>query len=187
MQRYLLWVDRISTWVGKSFAWLIVLLTVVVSYDVLARKLFSAPLAWGYDLSYIFYGTIFMMGGAYALARNAHVRGDIFYRDWPVRVQAAVDLGLFIVAFFPGIIALVYSGTTFAEMAWRFQERSTTTSGGPPVYHFKTIIPIAAAFLLLQGVAETIRAYQALRTGEWPPRLADVEETETRLAREEQV
>lgn len=187
MQRFLFTIDAISMWVGKIFGWLIVLLTVMVIYDVIFRKFFSAPFPWAYDGAYILYGTIFMMGGAYTLARNAHVRGDIFYTHWPVRVQAAVDLALFLFAFFPGIIFLLWGGLGFAELSWRVQERSTTTSGGPPVYHFKAIIPIAAALMILQGLAETVRAAIALRTGVWPARLGDVEEVETKLAKQEQI
>ena len=187
MDRYLFWVDRLSTWTGKAFAWLVVVLSVFVTYDVFTRKFFDNPSQWAYDGSYILYGTIFMMAGAYTLSRNAHVRGDIFYTQWPVRVQAAVDLALYVLFFFPGIIFLVWGGIDFAESAWRIQERSVTTSGGPPVYHFKTVLPVAAAFLLLQGVVETIRAARALRSGEWPLRVSDVEETETKLARQEQV
>ncbi|HEV8535380.1 MAG TPA: TRAP transporter small permease subunit [Candidatus Limnocylindria bacterium] len=187
VDRYLFWVDRVSTWTGKAFGWLVVVLAFFVSWDVLARKFFDAPLAWAYDGSYILYGTIFMMAGAYTLARNAHVRGDIFYTNWPVRTQAAVDLLLYLLFFFPGIIFLVWGGIDFAELSWRVQERSTTTSGGPPVYQFKTVLPIAAVFLLAQGVVETIRAALALRSGVWPRRLGDVEETETKLAQQEQL
>jgi TRAP-type mannitol/chloroaromatic compound transport system permease small subunit len=187
VERYLFWIDGLSVWVGKTFSWLIVVLTAATSYDIIARKFFNAPFAWAYDLSYILYGTVFMMGGAYTLSRNAHVRGDMFYRGWSVSTQAKVDLVLYLLFFFPGILGLVWAGGQFAALSWQYQERSVTTSGGPPVYHFKTVIPLAASFLLLQGIAETIRATQALRTGKWPPRLSDVEETETKLAREEQL
>lgn len=187
MDRYLFMVDRLSTWTGKAFGWLVVVLAVFVTYDVFMRKFFDNPSQWAYDGSYILYGTIFMMAGAYTLARNAHVRGDIFYATWPVKTQAAIDLALYILFFFPGIVFLVWGGVEFAELSWRVQERSTTTSGGPPIYHFKTVLPLAAAFLLLQGVAETIRAARALRTGVWPRRLGDVEETETILAKQEQI
>lgn len=186
MQRVLLTIDRISTYVGKTFAWLVVLLTLVVSYDILATKFFRAPTNWAYDVSIALYGSLFMMGGAYALARNAHVRGDIFYRNWPVRRQATVDLILYVLFFFPGIIALVSVGAQWAAYSWSIKELSSQSPIQTPVYHFKTIIPLAAGFLLLQGVAEFIRCILAIRTGEWPLRLADVEETESRLARESQ-
>lgn len=187
MQRFLLGIDALSMWVGKIFAWLIIPLVLVISYDILATKFFAAPTKWVFDVSIILYGTLFMMGGAYTLSRNAHVRGDIFYRNWPVRAQAAVDLTLYIVFFFPGIIALVSAGTQWAAQSWAIRELSSQSPIQTPIYPFKTVIPLAAGLLLIQGVAETIRAYLALRTGVWPPRLGDVEETETRLAREEQV
>lgn len=186
MQRVLFGIDRVSMWVGKTFAWLVVLLTLVISYDIFATKFFSAPTNWAYDVSIALYGTLFMMGGAYALSRNAHVRGDIFYRNWPVRRQAAVDLVLYILFFFPGIIALVSVGAQWAAYSWSIKELSSQSPIQTPVYHFKTVIPVAAAFLLLQGVAEFIRCIIALRNGEWPARLGDVEETESRLAKESQ-
>ncbi|MGH2499536.1 MAG: TRAP transporter small permease subunit [Candidatus Limnocylindria bacterium] len=180
-------IDRLSTYVGKTFAWFVVLLTLVTNYDVFATKFLRAPTNWAYDVTVALYGTLFMMGGAYALARNAHVRGDIFYRTWPVRVQAAVDLALYLAFFFPGVIALVSVGTQWAALSWQIRELSSQSPIQSPVYPFKAVIPAAAAFLLLQGVAETIRSVIALRTGVWPPRLGDVEETESRLARESQV
>lgn len=184
MQRYLLWVDRLSMWVGKAFAWLIIPLILIVTYDIAATKFFQAPTRWVFDVSIILYGTLFMMGGAYTLSRNAHVRGDVFYRRWPVRVQAGVDLALYILFFFPGIIALVSSGTQWAALSWEMREMSSTSPLQSPIYPYKTVIPVAAGLLLLQGLVETARSVIALRTGVWPPRLADVEETEKRLAEE---
>lgn len=186
MQRYLFWVDSISMWLGKAFAWFVILLVLVVSYDVIATKFFSASVGWAYDFSIILYGTLFMMGGAYALARNAHVRGDIFYRRWPVRWQARVDLLLYVVFFFPGMLALVSVGAQWAALSWQINELSSQSARQIPIYPFKTVIPVAAFFLTLQGVAETVRCIQALRTGIWPPRLGDVEELETLLVQEGQ-
>jgi TRAP-type mannitol/chloroaromatic compound transport system permease small subunit len=122
------------------------------------------------------YGTQFMLCGAYALAQNNHVRGDVFYRFWSVRTQAIVDLILFFVFFFPGVLALVWAGYYFAEMSWRFGERSMLTPSGPPLYHFKTVIPISGVFIALQGVAEVMRCLIAIRTGRWPDRIEDVQE-----------
>jgi TRAP-type mannitol/chloroaromatic compound transport system permease small subunit len=133
------------------------------------------------------YGTLFMLAGAYALSRNAMVRGDIWYRGWPVRTQATVDLVLYFVFFLPGIIALVWAGSDFALQAFRFQERSANCPNGPFIWPFKFVMPIGAAFLLLQGLVEIVRCAEAVRTGAWPRRYADVEETETRLARESQL
>ncbi len=200
LARYLFWIDRLSAWVGKTFAWIILILALGMTYDITMRYFSKAgdlgalirdhlwlTRTWAYDLSYSLYGTFFMMGGAYTLSRAAHVRGDIFYRMWPVRVQAAVDLVLFLFAFFPGVIALVFVGWQWAELSFAILERSYTQPLGPPIWPLKFVIPFAAAFLAIQGAAETVRCVQALRTGEWPPRLSDVEETETILARQSEV
>jgi TRAP-type mannitol/chloroaromatic compound transport system permease small subunit len=142
---------------------------------------------FSYDMSYYLYAVLFMMAGAYTLSRGQHVRGDIFYRSWPVKVQGGVDLGLYIFAFYPGILALISIGTQWAALSWSYQERSSTSQAAPPIYPLKTIIPIAATLMAIQGIAEVSRAYQALRTGIWPPRLADVEETETILAKQSEL
>ena len=197
MQRFLFSIDRFSTWTGKTAAWIIVLSTFLISYDITMRRL-REPLgevidriwftySFSYDMSYYLYAALFMLCGAYALSRGQHVRGDIFYRMWPVKVQAGVDLFLYLFAFFPGIIALVSVGSQWAAASWAIGERSFTTAAAPPLYPLKTIIPIAASLMLIQGGAETIRAIIALRTGVWPPRLSDVEETETLLAKQSEL
>ncbi|HET7700239.1 MAG TPA: TRAP transporter small permease subunit [Candidatus Limnocylindria bacterium] len=197
MQRVLFSIDRLSAWSGKITAWVIVLMTLLVTYDITMRYL-SKPLGepihaiwftynYSYDMSYYLYGIFFMLGGAYALSRGQHVRGDVFYRNWPVRVQAGIDLTLYILAFFPGMIALVSVGAQWAAASWAIGERSFTSAAAPPIYPLKTVIPVAAMLMVIQGIAETIRAFQALRTGVWPDRLADVEETETVLAKQAEV
>ena len=186
MRSFLFFIDRVSWWAGHTVSWLIVLLTGIIVYSVVWRYVFRDPPLWAYDASLILFGTHFMMGGAYALSRNAHVRGDMFYRDWPVRVQATIDLALFILFFFPGIIALTWAGWEFAEVSRFRNELSNQSPIGIIIWPYKYVMPIASAFMLLQGIAETIRCIQALKTGEWPARLADVEETETRLAKESQ-
>ena len=186
MQRFLLFADQVSTWVGKTFSWSILLLTAATVYDVTARYAFNSPTEWAYDTEYILYGTLFIMAGAYALSRNGHVRGDVLYRLMPVRVQGGLDLVLFIIFFFPGILALLYSGIDFARMSILVNEHSSSSPGGPPIFPFKVLIPVAAAFLVLQGIAETIRAFIALRTGQWPQRLHDVEEMEKQILEEAQ-
>jgi TRAP-type mannitol/chloroaromatic compound transport system permease small subunit len=172
----LLSIDRLSAWVGKAFSWCIVGLTAMVCYDVVVRYLFRAPTAWGLDVSLMLYGTLFMMAGAYTLSRNGHVRGDVLYRFLSPRTQAAVDLALYLLFFLPGIGALAWFGIGFAADSWAMREQSQTTSYGLPVYPMKTVIPIAGALLLLQGLAEIARCVICLRTGEWPQRLHDVEE-----------
>lgn len=197
MQRFLFSIDRLSAWTGKAASWIVLLSTVLISYDITMRYL-SKPLGdpiraiwftynYSYDMAYYLYAVLFMIGGAYALSRGQHVRGDIFYRNWPVKVQGGVDLFLFIFAFFPGIIALVSVGAQWAAASWAIHEQSFTSGAAPPLYPLKTVIPIAGALMAIQGVAETIRSFQALRTGVWPRRLSDVEETETILAKQSEV
>jgi TRAP-type mannitol/chloroaromatic compound transport system permease small subunit len=176
IQRALLTVDRISSWSGKAFAWLIVALALVVGVEVFKRYILNAPTAWIFDLNSMLYGTLFMMAGAYALAQNAHVRGDFLYGSMRPRTQAGLDLALYILFFIPGILALVYAGYGYAELSWRINEHSNVTADGPPVYHFKSFIPIAGALVMIQGLAEIVRCIVCLRTGVWPARLKDVEE-----------
>jgi TRAP-type mannitol/chloroaromatic compound transport system permease small subunit len=178
LQRVLLPVDRVSTLVGQFFAWSILLLTLAVGYEVFSRYVLGAPTDWAFDASYILYGVLFIMAGAYALARNAHVRGDFLYRSWSPRRQAGMDLALYILFFFPGIIAFIYSGYGFAAQSWFSHEHSAYSPAGPPIYHYKTIIPVTGVLLLLQGIVEVIRCIICLRTGDWPQRLHDVEELE---------
>lgn len=182
MQRFLFAIDRTSELVGKLFSWSVVLLTATVCYEVFVRYALGRPTTWAYDMSYIFYGSLFMMAGAYALSRNSQVRADIVYRLLPVKVQGGLDLVLYLLFFFPGVIAFVYSGYGFAAFSWMINEHSSASPNGPPLYHFKSLIPIAGIFLILQGVAETIRAFIALRTGAWPRRRHDVEELDAQLA-----
>jgi TRAP-type mannitol/chloroaromatic compound transport system permease small subunit len=188
--RFLHIVDLISTWSGKICAWLIMVLTLVVSVEVFKRYILNAPTAWIFDLDAMLYGTLFMMCGAYALSQDAHVRGDFLYTNMKPRTQAALDLALYFLFFLPGIVALVYAGWGFAADSWRINEHSNVTSEGPPVYQFKMVIPIAGALVLLQGFAEIVRCVRCLKTGVWPERIGDVEEidvVEEQLAHSEYV
>ncbi|HXU89581.1 MAG TPA: TRAP transporter small permease subunit [Methylomirabilota bacterium] len=169
-------VDRISYWTGKVFAWLIVALTFVVAIEVFKRYILNAPTAWIFDFNNMLYGTLFMMCGAYTLAAGGHVRADFVYIYMKPRAQASLDLVLYIVFFIPCMLGLIYAGSGFAADSWRIGEHSTVTSEGPPVYHFKTVIPIAGALVMLQGAAEIVRCLACLRTGRWPARIEDVEE-----------
>ena len=168
--------DNLSTWAGKAAAWLIILLMAVVCIEVFKRYILNSPDAWIYDINNMMYGTLFMMCGAYTLSQDAHVRGDFLYGSMKPRTQAWLDLGLYILFFLPGIAALVYAGIEYAGDSWRIGEHSNVTANGPPVYHFKTVIPIAGALVMLQGVAEIIRCVVCLKTGAWPERLKDAEE-----------
>ncbi len=176
VQKFLLTADHISTWTGKAAAWLIMALMATVCIEVFKRYILNAPTAWIFDATNMMYGTIFMMCGAYTLAQDAHVRGDFLYGSMKPRTQASFDLVLYIVFFLPGIVALVYAGIDYAGDSWRINEHSNVTSDGPPVYPFKTIIPIAGALVLIQGIAEIVRCVVCLKTGEWPARLKDAEE-----------
>jgi TRAP-type mannitol/chloroaromatic compound transport system permease small subunit len=175
-QTYLRFADRLSTWSGKTFAWLIVILMLVVSVEVFKRYILNAPTAWIFDLDAMLYGTHFMMCGAYTLSQDGHVRGDFLYTNMRPRTQASFDLALYILFFIPGIIALIYAGYYYAGDSWRIGERSNVTYEGPPVAPFKTVIPIAGVLVMLQGIAEIIRCIDCLRTGAWAERTKDVEE-----------
>jgi TRAP-type mannitol/chloroaromatic compound transport system permease small subunit len=176
MQKLLLGVDRLSTVVGKAFAWLIIALTVLITWEVLSRKLFSSSHPWTFDAQIMGYGVLFMMAGAYTLAKNGHVRGDVLYGFFPPRLQATIDLVLYVFFFLPGTAAMVYAGYVFAEESWAIREHSTITVDGPPLYPFKAFIPIAGGLILLQGIVEIIRCVLCLRHGTWPARQEDVQE-----------
>jgi TRAP-type mannitol/chloroaromatic compound transport system permease small subunit len=186
MTRFLFFIDSLSTWVGKAFAWLILVLTFGVSYEVFVRYALRAPTTWAFDISYITYGAMFLMAGAYTLSRNGHVRGDVIYRFWRPRTQATVDLTLYIVFFLPAVAAWIYSGWGYARMSVRFQEVSIFSPAGVPVFPLKALIPVTGVFLLVQGIAEIIRCILCIRSGEWPRRLHDVEETESVILHEKQ-
>jgi TRAP-type mannitol/chloroaromatic compound transport system permease small subunit len=185
MQKLLLFVDRISTWVGQAFSFMIVALTLHITWEVYSRYVLDNPRAWAFDVMIMMYGTLFMMAGAYTLAKNGHVRGDVIYGFFSPRAQAAVDLTLYIVFFIPGVIALVWAGYTYAAESWAINEHSNITSEGPPVYPFKTVIPLAGAFVLVQGIVEIIRCIICLRQGEWPSREEDVVEVDVDKLKEE--
>lgn len=193
MNPFILAIDTLSMWVGKAFAWCILVLTLAYVYEVFVRYALNDPTAWAFDMSYIMYGALFMMGGAYTLSRDGHVRGDVIYRLWPPRMQAWIELVLIIVFLFPGMAALIYAGVDYAAESWSYRplgpdgppgEISVNSPAGVPVSPLKTILPIAAFFMLIQGFAELARCVSCIRQGVWPPRLEDVEETEVTLIRE---
>lgn len=184
MIRYVLFADRLSAWFGKAFAWTILVMAIGVGYEVVVRYAFNAPTSWAFDLSYIMYGTLFMMGGAYTLSRNGHVRGDFLYRLWRPRTQATVELVLYIFFFFPGILALVFAGWKYAARSWRFVEVSVNSPAGVPVFQFKSIIVLAGTLLVIQGIAQVCRCILCIHTGEWLAHEEDVEELEDVLIKE---
>jgi TRAP-type mannitol/chloroaromatic compound transport system permease small subunit len=186
MTRLFHFIESLSAWSGKAFAWCILVLTLSTCYEVFVRYVLGAPTVWAFDMSVQMYGALFMMAGAYALSQDAHVRGDVIYRLLPLKAQAGIDLVLYIVFFMPGVFALTYYGYGFAADSWFYKEVSWSSPSRIQIYFFKTLIPVSGALLLLQGLAEILRCILCIRTGSWPPRLADVQETETMLMHEQE-
>jgi TRAP-type mannitol/chloroaromatic compound transport system permease small subunit len=184
MHSYIRFADSLSAWFGKAFAWCIMVMTVGVGYEVVVRYVFHAPTVWAFDLTYMMYGTMFMMAGAYTLSRDGHVRGDFIYRLWRPRTQATVELVLYFLFFFPGVIALVVSGWRYVSRSWRYLEVSTMSPANIPIYQFKTVIIAAGILLVIQGVAQVFRCIITIRTGVWPTPEEDVEELEDVLIKE---
>ena len=178
MQQLLLTVDKISTFVGQAFSWLIVALTLLITWEVFSRYVLDAPHAWAFDVMIIMYGSLFMMAGAYTLSKSGHVRGDVLYGFFEPRTQATLDLILYILFFLPGVFAMTYAGYFFAAESWAMNEHSSISAEGPPLYHFKTMLPLAGAFLFVQGIIEIIRCVICIRQGAWPSREHDVEEVD---------
>ena len=184
MNKLLLRIDKISTFVGKIFSWLIVSLTLLITWEVFSRYALDTPNPWAFDGMIMMYGTLFMMSGAYTLSKNGHVRGDILYGFFPPRLQAGLDLTLYFLFFLPGVVALCWAGYNYAGDSWRILEHSGITADGPPVYQFKSVIPVAGAFLLMQGIVEIIRCVLCLKEGKWPSRQEDVEEVDVEKLKE---
>ncbi len=178
MQRLLLRIDKISTFVGQAFSWLIVALTLLISWEVFSRYVLDRPHPWAFDVMIMLYGTLFMMAGAYTLAKAGHVRGDVLYGFFEPRTQATIDLILYVVFFIPGVFALTYAGYFYAAESWAVNEHSNVTAEGPPIYPFKTILPLAGAILLAQGIVEIIRCAICIKQGQWPSREDDVQEVD---------
>jgi len=174
-------IEGLSQWVGKAFGWCILILTLSVAYEVFVRYVLNSPTVWAFDMMVQMYGALFLMSGAYALAQDAHVRGDVLYRLFSVRWQARLDFVLYILFFFPGMFALFWYGWEIASDSWRWKEVSWNSPARIQIYFFKTLIPVAGGLLMLQGFAEIMRCYLAMRSGTWLPRLDDVHETEDML------
>ena len=182
MTKFVYAIESLSNWVGKAFGWCILMLTLSVTYEVFVRYVLNKPTVWAFDVMIQMYGALFLMAGAYALAQDTHVRGDFLYRLYPVRLQAFLDFVLYLLFFFPGIIALAWYGAEIASDSWRYKEVSWNSPARIQIYFFKTLIPVAGGLLMLQGLAELVRAWKAMRTGVWMPRLDDVKETEDALS-----
>lgn len=177
-------IDQLSRLVGHAFAWCILILTMGTCYEVFMRYVLNNPTSWAFDMSYIMYGALFFMAGAYTLSRGGHVRGDVFYRMWRPRTQAGVELVLYILFFFPGVLALVIAGWPYGIESFRIREVSVNSPAGVPIWQLKMLIPVGAALLALQGVGEVLRCVQCLKDGRWAQRLHDVEELQKVLAQQ---
>ncbi|MBT3535120.1 MAG: TRAP transporter small permease subunit [Rhodospirillaceae bacterium] len=175
-------IESFNTWVGRAFAWCIVILTLSVAYEVFVRYVLNAPTVWVFDMMVQMYGALFLMAGPYALAQDGHVRADVVYRLIPVRWQARIDFVLYILFFFPGMLALFWYGAEIASDSWRFKEVSWNSPARIQIYFFKTLIPVAGALLIVQGLSECLRCIIAIRTGRWVERHEDVRETENLLS-----
>lgn len=184
MVRFVTFADKLSAGFGKTFGWLIILMTLGMSYEVFVRYIINRPTSWALDISFIMYGTLFMMGGAYTLSRGGHVRGDFIYRLWPARVQASIDLVLYLIFFFPGITALVVTGWTYAARSWGYAEVSVNSPAGIPIFQFKSVIVVAGILLFIQGIAQVLRCILCIREGFWRVAEEDVVETEELLIKQ---
>jgi TRAP-type mannitol/chloroaromatic compound transport system permease small subunit len=182
--RFIYTIEGLSIWTGRAFGWCILILTFSVSYEVFVRYVLNAPTVWVFDMMVQMYGALFLMAGPYALASDTHVRGDVLYRLFPVRWQARLDFVLYLLFFFPGMMALFWYGAEIASDSWRYKEVSWNSPARIQIYFFKTLIPVAGFLLMLQGLAELMRCWRAMKTGVWMERLDDVKETEDLLAQE---
>ena len=178
-------IESLSNWVGKAFGWCILILTFSVSYEVFVRYVLNSPTVWAFDMMIQMYGALFLMAGPYALAQDSHVRGDVLYRLFPVKWQASIDFILYVIFFFPGMIALFWYGWEIASDSWRYKEVSWNSPARIQIYFFKTLIPLAGFLLILQGLAELVRCWRAMRSGEWMTRLSDSKETEDSLTNQD--
>ena len=174
-------IESLNIWIGRAFGWCILVLTLSVSYEVFVRYVLNAPTVWAFDMMVQMYGALFIMAGPYALAQDSHVRADVVYRLLPVRWQARIDFVLYILFFFPGMMALFWYGAEIASDSWRYKEVSWNSPARIQIYFFKTLIPVAGALLIVQGIAECMRCYLAMKSGTWPQRMEDARETEDLL------
>ncbi len=184
MTRFIYTIEGLSIWTGRAFGWCILILTFSVSYEVFVRYVLNAPTVWVFDMMVQMYGALFLMAGPYALASDTHVRGDVLYRLFSVRWQARLDFVLYLLFFFPGMMALFWYGAEIASDSWRYKEVSWNSPARIQIYFFKTLIPVAGFLLMVQGLAELMRCWRAMKTGVWMERLDDVKETEDLLAQQ---
>ena len=183
MRSYIKLADRLSISMGKAFSWCIVILMGGTCYEVFMAYALNAPTLWNFDFSLQMYGAIFMMAGAYCLSTESHVRGDVIYRLFKPRIQGYIDLVLYFIFFFPGVIALAFYGYEYAALAWKIKETSWSSPAQIQIYMVKSMIPAAGILLIIQGISEVFRSIICIQTGQWPARLVVAEETEQVLMR----
>ena len=184
LRSYIKFADRLSVSMGKAFSWCIVILMGGTCYEVFMAYALNAPTLWNFDFSLQMYGAIFMMAGAYTLSTEAHVRGDVIYRLFPQKTQAYIDLVLYFIFFFPGVIALAFYGYEYAALAWKIGETSWNSPAQIQIYMAKSLIPLSGTLLTLQGISEVFRCIICIKQGSWPERISkDAEETEKILMR----
>ena len=186
MRGFIHFADTLSTSVGKAFSWCIVILMGGTVYEVVMAYAFNAPTLWNFDFSLQMYGAILMMSGAYCLATEAHVRGDVIYRLFKPKTQGYIDLVLYFIFFFPGVLALAFYGYEYASLAWKIKEKSWNSPAQIQIYMAKSLIPAAGILLIIQGISEVCRAIICIQTGHWPARMVVAEETEKMLMRTSQ-
>jgi TRAP-type mannitol/chloroaromatic compound transport system permease small subunit len=186
MRSYISFADHLSTSIGKGFAWCIVILMGGTCYEVIMAYVFNAPTLWNFDLSMQMYGAILMMSGAYCLATESHVRGDVIYRLFKPRTQGWIDLILYFIFFFPGVLALVFYGYDYAAFSWKLKESSWSSPAQIQIYMVKALIPTSGVILTIQGISEVFRSIICIQSGHWPARMVVAEETEKILMRTSQ-
>ncbi len=158
-------IDRFTDATGTVIAWLNVPLVLVVCYEIASRYLFDAPTIWSFDVTYMLYGTIFMLGAAYALHKGAHIRTDFFFDRWSVRTKGAVDSIAYLVFFFPSLLVFLAVSWQEGWYAVQIWETSEQTPWRPILWPYKMVVPLTCLLLLVQGVSETIKSVWAWRTG----------------------
>lgn len=162
--------DQINLWAGKIIGWLIIPMVLSLVYEVVARYVFNAPTIWAYDMTYMLYGTFFMVGAGYTLMRGGHIRTDMLYAAWSPRTQGAVDAACYVLFFFPAIIAFLWVTWPYFLGSFLRGERVVSSPWMPVIYPLKFMMPLTCALLLVQGIAELLRSVHAMRTGLWLPR-----------------
>jgi len=186
MRSFISFADHLSTSIGKAFSWCIVILMGGTVYEVIMAYVFNAPTLWNFDFSMQMYGAILMMSGAYCLATESHVRGDVIYRLFKPKTQGWIDLVLYFIFFFPGVLALTFYGFDYAALAWKIKETSWSSPAQIQIYMVKAMIPAAGVTLTIQGISEVFRSIICIQTGHWPARMVVAEETEKILMRTSQ-